>query len=42
MDDDFLTVELNGREYTIDSVRRTRTYGCDSPESHICIMLKDE
>ncbi len=42
MDDDFITVELNGREYTIDTVRRMKTHGCDSLESHICIVLKDE
>ena len=42
MDDDFLTAELGGREYKIDTVRHMKTYGCDSLESHICIVLKEE
>lgn len=39
-DDEFLTVEINGREYVIDHVRRRPNY-FDSLSTHIALICND-
>ena len=39
-DDDFLTVEVNGKEYVIDCVARRKDYW-DSLSSHLCLVCRD-
>lgn len=40
MGEDFISVELDQKEYVIDSVTRRKNY-TDSPSSHICLKCRD-
>nr|DAS29366.1 MAG TPA: hypothetical protein [Caudoviricetes sp.] len=39
-DDEFITVEVNGREYVIDTIRRVPNY-FDALSTHIKLICKD-
>lgn len=39
-DDEFITVEVNGREYVIDTIRRVPNY-FDTLSTHIKLICKD-
>lgn len=40
MQDGFITVEIEGKEYVIDAIIHQPNYS-DSPSSHLCLRCRD-
>lgn len=39
-EDDFITVEINNKEYVMEKIVHKQNYS-DSPSTHICIVCRD-
>lgn len=41
LEDDFITVKVNGEEYVIESVIREKTHSDNGNETHLCLLCRD-
>lgn len=39
--DDFITVKIGEKEYVIESIGHTKTYGIEDATSHLCLNVRD-
>lgn len=39
--DDFISVKIGEKEYVIESIGHTKTYGIEDVSSHLCLNARD-